>query len=387
MSRSFHRDRFFWTLTLQTVVVNFFLGGFGPAQPILRADQHTSLAIAGLHGTALGIAAILAGLFNPRLAHYFGRTRLSWIGISFFLTGLVLFVLLQPVQMTLLAALIAGFGTSIVINNMLTSFNSHYGAKAHFAVPQANAIASIGFVAGTLLVGALAGSARTHWRFALLLAIPVAAIAYFVVREKDLDEHVPDVQGPQAGKLSRKFWISWFGFVACISSEFAILFWAAALLHDRTGSSAAIATVSIVALGTGVGLGRWFGGGVLRKFELDHQLLIVIGLQFIGFAAFWFSHTLLISIASLFIAGLGISLQFALASIRLMGLSGGRPDLAVGRGSLAAGIAIGGAPLILGLLGDNFGISRGYLMVPVLIVIAFIIVLVIPSHVEEKQIA
>ena len=35
--------------------------------------------------------------------------------------------------------------------------------------------------------------------------------------------------------------------------------------------------------------------------------------------------------------------------------------------SIAAGIAIASSPLLLGILGDNFGISRAYIMVPVLI--------------------
>jgi fucose permease len=89
---------------------------------------------------------------------------------------------------------------------------------------------------------------------------------------------------------------------------------------------------------------------------------------------------MLISLISLFCVGMGVSIQFALASIRLIGFSEGRPDLAIGRTSLGAGIAIAGAPFLLGVLGDSFGISRAYIMVPVLILIAFSIVKFIPSH-------
>ena len=106
----------------------------------------------------------------------------------------------------------------------------------------------------------------------------------------------------------------------------------------------------------------------------------MIAVQFIGFAAFWFSHSMVISLISLFTIGLGISIQFALASIRLIGFSEGRPDLAIGRTSLAAGIAIAVAPFLLGVLGDSFGISRAYIMVPLLIAIAFVIVKLVPSH-------
>jgi predicted MFS family arabinose efflux permease len=168
-----------------------------------------------------------------------------------------------------------------------------------------------------------------------------------------------------------------------ISSEFATSFWAAALVRDRTNASPAISTLAVVALGSGMGIGRWFGAQALRGFEPDTQLKIFIATQFGGFGILWFSHNLTLSIAAILIVGLGISSQFALSSIRLIGLSDGRPDLAIGKSSMAAGLAIGGAPFALGLLGDHLGISRAYLMVPVLLIIAFLIVQFIPSHLEQ----
>ena len=383
MPKTFQRDRFFWVVATQTAIVNFYLGGFGPAQSLLRADQGTSLTIAGLHGTAMGVASIAAGYANPHLAHKFGRAKTKWVGLGIFLLGLFLFVISPPVILTLPATLITGFGTSIVINTMLTSMSHHYGKAAEVAIPQANGIASVGFVTGTALIGTIASLYRDFWRLGLLLALPVALVLVLVGREKNSEEHVPDESGPQSGKMSPKFWLAWFGFVACISSEFATSFWAAALLKDRVGSTAAISTVAIVALGTGMGIGRWFGGSLLKNFKLDNQLLGIVALQFFGFTAFWLSHSMIISLVCLLVIGLGISMQFALSAIRLVGFSENRPDLAVGKASLAAGIAIAGAPFLLGFLGDNFGISRAYIMVPVLIALAFIIIKLTPSHSEK----
>ena len=383
MPKSFHRDRFFWVVAIQTAVVNFYLGGFGPAQSLLRADQGTSLTIAGLHGTAMGLASIIAGWANPRIAHKYGRSKASWIGLSIFIVGLTMFVVSPPVYITLPATLITGFGVSVVINTMLTKMSSHYGKAAEVAIPQANGIASAGFVTGTALIGTIAIAYPNLWRLGLLLALPVALILFLVGREKEEEEHVPDEEGPQGGKLSGRFWISWVGFVACISSEFATSFWAAALLKDRVGSTAAISTVAIVALGTGMGIGRWYGGLLLKNFKLDTQLLSVISLQFIGFVGFWLSHNMVLSLLCLLAVGMGISMQFALSAIRLISLSDGRPDLAIGRASLAAGTAIAGAPFLLGILGDSFGISRAYIMVFVLIAIAFAIVKAIPSKAPE----
>jgi len=380
MPKSFQRDRFFWVVATQTAIVNFYLGGFGPAQSLLRADQGTSLTIAGLHGTAMGIASIVAGYANPHIAHRWGRTRSGWMGLAIFTVGLTLFVISPPVYLTLPATLVTGFGTSMVINTMLSSMSIHYGKAAEVAIPQANGIASIGFVTGTALIGTIAIIFPSLWRIGLLLAVPVVITLFLLARDKTTDDYIPDSQGPQRGELSRRFWISWVGFTACISSEFAVSFWASALLKDRVGSTAAISTVAIVALGTGMGIGRWYGGLLLQRFALDTKLLSVITLQFIGFVSFWLSHSMILSLASLFVVGLGVSMQFALASIRLIAFSDGRPDLAIGRTSLAAGIAIAAAPFFLGVLGDSFGISRAYIMVPVLIVIAFTIVKLIPSH-------
>ena len=383
MPKSFQRDRFFWVVAVQTAIVNFYLGGFGPAQSLLREDQGTSLTIAGLHGTAMGVASIFAGWANPRIAHRFGRSKSSWIGLSIFIAGLTLFVISPPVYITIPATLITGFGVSVVINSMLTKMSAHYGKSAEVAIPQANGVASVGFVIGTALIGTIAIAFPDFWRLGLLLALPVTIILFLLGRERDEEDHVPDEEGPQGGKLSLNFWIAWCGFVACISSEFATSFWAAALLEERVGSKAAISTVAIVALGTGMGIGRWYGGLLLKNLKLDTQLLSVIAMQFVGFLGFWLSHSMVISLVCLFAVGLGISMQFALSSIRLIGLSDGRPDLAIGRASLAAGTAIAGAPFLLGILGDKFGISRAYIMVFVLIAIAFVIVKVVPSKVAE----
>ena len=385
MPAKIERDKFFWTIALQTLVINFFLGGFGPAQPLIRADQGTTLTIAGLHGTAMGVASIFAGFANPWLSHKFGRSNAGWIGFYIFIVGLVAISFLQPVPLTILAAGVAGFGVSTVINSSVTSLNNRYKAMAPIAVGQANGVASVGYVLGTFTIGNIAQQAPDFWRLGLLLILPAALYLAFFYREKSDEPYVPHVDGPQSGKLSPAFWIAWFGFIATISTEFATAFWAAALVRDRTDASAAISTIAIMALGTGMGLGRFFGGRVMHKLSLDHQLLTILGLQLLSFVGIWLSHNLAISIVMLLLNGIGISMQFALTSLRLISHSDGRPDLAIGKSSLGAGIAIGGAPFLLGVLGDSFGISRAYLMVPVLILIAAAVVVAVPAHMSKEE--
>lgn len=384
MPHTIKRDSYFWLIALQSSCVTFFLGAFGPSQALLRADQNTSLTVAGLHGTSMGVAAILAGYANSPLVHKFGRSRTGWIGLGIFSFGVIIFVISQPVQLTILAALFAGFGVSVVINNFVTSLTAHYGKNAAYMVTKANAIGSVSFVLGTLTVGLIADSFREFWRIGILALLPFALYLFFFRRDKNEEEHVPSEEGPQGGKLSVHFWISLFGFFCSIATEFAISFWAAVLILDRTAASPAISTLVVVAFGSGMALGRWFGPPVLKKLEIDSQIKLYMTIQLFGFIALWFSHNLAISFLALLVTGIGVSSQFTLTSLRLIGLSDGRPDLTMGKSSLAAGFAIGLSPFVLGILGDHLGISRAYLMVPVLILISLLVIQFIPSHVEQE---
>ena len=107
-SSIYSRDRIFWLLALQTGVFGIFMGGFGPALPLLRADQDTSAAIAGLHGTALGVASIIAGYLNAPVVHKFGRYKSIWLGLIVFNIGAMSFIILPKPWQTITAILIAG---------------------------------------------------------------------------------------------------------------------------------------------------------------------------------------------------------------------------------------------------------------------------------------
>ena len=385
MPKTFQRNGQFWLLALQVATVNFFTGGFGPSQALLQEDQGTSLGVAGLHGTAMGVAAIFAGWLNSKMVHRFGRSNSTWIGLIIFSIGIVFFVFAPPVQLTLLATLIAGFGISVVINNVNTAGSHAFAENSHTAVAQINAVAIAGFVTGNFIIGSTANIVRDQWRVGLLITIPFILGMFIFGRKYQPDSHIPDESGPQRGKLSRGFWISFTGFFISISAEFATSFWSASLISDRTDASSAISTLAVIAFGTGVGTGRWYAGRLLKRFHADEQLKIALALQFVAFGFFWSSHILAFSLLTLFFVGLGISVQFPLFTLRMVAFSEGRPDLAMGKNSLAAGGAIGLSPFVLGVLGDHLGISRAYLMVPVLMVIAYAVIQFIPSHAEPAN--
>jgi MFS family permease len=385
MTQAPPRDRYFWSIALQTYIVNFFLGGFGPAQSLLREDQGTSLTIAGLHGTAMGLASVAGGLVFSKMTHRFGRELLGWIGLWIFGAGIVGISFSHPVPLTIFFSFVTGFGVTTVINSFIASFSSHYGKKAALAIGQANGISSAGYVSGTLVIGLIANQYREMWRYGLLVTIPMIVYIFFKVRINEREAHVPSEHGPESGKLSIKFWFTWIGFFAAIATEFATSFWGSALIQDRTGATSSISTIAIIALGSGMGLGRWYSGRVLRRLDLDGQLKFIIALQGAGFIVLWLSHNLVLSITALLFNGLGISMQFALCQMRMIALSGNRPDLATGYAAQAAGFAIAGSPFGLAMLGDHIGISRAYITVPFVILAGYLIVQFVPAKVSHEE--
>ena len=357
------------------------MGGFGPALPLLQSDQGTSAAVVGLHGTALGIASIIAGYLNSPLVHRFGRYRTSWIGLLIFNIGGLGFVMFPDPILTIPSMLIAGIGISTTINNTIAFISNHYPDHQTRAVSQNNAVNSGFWLIGTILIGLMA-STSISWRLGLLISIPYAIVIYIFTGRKFKPEHIPDVEGRQKGSLPRKYWWAWLGLLFTISAEFAIAYWAAALLRERTGVSPSTATALIFAYALGMVIGRWFGTYLFPRLGSDNRLQIMLMIQALGFLALWVSEITLISVLALFVIGLGTSLQFILTTLRLLKFGAEKSDLAIGKSSLAAGIAIGASPFLLGLLADSVGISLAFLVVPVFIALAFIIVVLVPNRVE-----
>ena len=381
---AYKRDQVFWLAALQTGVFGIFMGGFGPALPLLQADQGTSAAVAGLHGTAIGLSSIIAGALNARVAHRFGRQQGVWLGLLIFNIGAMSFIVLQEALQTIPAILIAGIGMSLTITNSLMNVSGHYKSQAPRAVSQANGVNSAFVLLGNFIIGVMAGT-QFSWRLGLFLCLPFAVILYLTLGRKQKIEHIPDVEGHQTGSLPMRYWLSWIGMTFCIASEFAVAFWAAALFREQAGLSAAQSTTLVLAFPCGMMIGRWFGTHLLPDLNIDDRLRMIIALQGLGFVIFWASKNPWLSFAALFIVGLGTSMQFALSSLRLLWFGKEKPDLAIGKSSLGAGVAIGLSPLILGILADNFGIIRGFLLVPILIAFAFVIVTLVPSQSDRTM--
>ncbi len=73
----------------------WFLYGFGPAVPLLRDEQGTSRAVAGLHGTAIAVGTIISAAVSVPLVRRFQR-RGTLIGATVVAAGGITLLVAGP---------------------------------------------------------------------------------------------------------------------------------------------------------------------------------------------------------------------------------------------------------------------------------------------------
>lgn len=370
------RDRPTWLIYLQLAVFATYLYGLSAALPLLRIDQGVSQAVAGLHGTAMAVGGVLSGVSMPWLTSTIGRRRATWLGLIMMTCGIVLIAGTTALPLTLLGFGVASAGGSITLYVGMSVLSGHHGAAGPAAINEANAVGVSVGIGVSYLISVLAGT-PLGWRAGILLT-PVATVLLLALMGRVWVPAVPPVAGhagPSAAPVARVPY-GWRFHAACVvlfclvATEFLFNLWAAKLLADQTGMTAAAAATGLTAFTAGIAVGRFAGGRLALRIDptplLAGALLVTLG----GWAAFWLSTRPAFSYAGLVLSGLGVALQFPLALARVIAFSGGRPDQASATASIWASVALGVGPFVLGAIADGFGTRAAFLMVPLLLALA-----------------
>lgn len=361
-----------WLVYSYLAVYGYFLYGFGPTVSLIAGDLDVSRTVAGLHGTALAAGAVLAGLVGPTVVRRFGRGTALRLGLVGLAAGLAGYLAGSAIWVTLTGTLLAGTFGAMVVNTHSPVLSHHHGESGAAAISEANALAAGFGLIAPLVIGA-AAAAGLGWRAGLVVAVVAAVVVLSATARTAVPAGPPVVRPrrPTRGTaLPVHFWPALAVLVLCIGIEFSLTFWASDLLRERAGASAAVATASIAALVLGMTVGRVVGGRLALGYPVDVLLGASLTIAVLGFAVFWLSTALWLSVLGLLVLGLGISVQFPLSITRVLAASGGHPDRATARASIGAGAAIGTAPFLLGFLADQVGTQRAFLLVPVLLAAA-----------------
>ncbi|MEU8361373.1 MFS transporter [Nonomuraea sp. NPDC048882] len=370
------RDRPTWLIYLQLGAFATYMYGLSAALPLLRADLRVPATVAGLHGTAMAVGTIVAGLLLPALTRRFGRRATTWIGLAGMNAGLLVIVPADALPLTMLGYGVSGGFSSIMLYTAMAALSDHHGPAGPAAISEANAVGVVVGMGMTFCLSVVAQS-TFGWRAALLVTPVVSVLlALFMGRVWPPSPPVPQQPaeasaGTEAvGRPGWGFHLAGLVLFCCVAMEFTFNLWAADLFAGRTGISAAAAATGLTAFVGGLAAGRFAGAQLALRLPPVPLFVGALAVAFAGWLLFWLSTHPALSYAGLVVCGLGASLHFPLALSGLIAGAGGRADLAAAASPIWAGAAIAVGPLALGALADGFGTWKAFLLVPVLIGLA-----------------
>jgi fucose permease len=92
-----------------------------------------------------------------------------------------------------------------------------------------------------------------------------------------------------------------------------------------------------------------------------------------GFLLYWLAPTHVLSLVGLAITGLGTANIYPLSYSQALGAADEKAGLAAARMSLSTGTAVLTTPLLLGAIGDRYGIEKAFAVVAILMTLATIL--------------
>lgn len=373
------RDRPTWIAYVQISVWVWFAYGFGATQALLRDEQNTSRGLASLHGTLMALGGLAAALVTARLIDRIGRGRtMRWAALGTAVAITVYLLPGAPPAVTLTGALLAAFGTFLIIsvNAFLLDYQGEAGPAS---LTEANALASFAGLLGPLAVG-VGAATFLGWRAGLWVVV-IALVLTELWRGRDVAVFGTVALARRedaAGRLPVRILWPLVAIMCFLGAEFSLTFWGADLLRERCGFGAAAAAASLGAVAGGMLIGRVIGSRLAQRMDVEHLLAGSIVVALLAFAIAWSFTWWPAVLTGLLLTGIGIGVHWPLGVARAVRASGGMTDRAAAAASIAGSIAIAATTVFLGVLADAVGVHLAFLAVPILLAIALVVVLARP---------
>ncbi len=362
---------------LSFVAWAWFLYGFGALLPRLGSDQGISRTETGLHSVGLAVGAMIAGLIAVPLVRRCHRRGVFRIGCLLVMSGIVAITAGGSLTVvTIPVSVLLGTGGSILINTAVSTLAAHHRGHSAAALAEGNALATgVGLVA-PLAVGAGLALGIT-WRPAVVLTIPLLLLTLALVSRTPAGSPAMDEQLPartvHREPLPLVFWVLVLVVVLCVGVEFCMSSWTAQLLQDQTGMPSGAAAAGVSAVIGGMTVGRLITGRLALRRAPRELLVVALLVALAGWALTWTTSTPWIALTGLLITGSGMGAQYPVGASLLLDEVPGQRDQATGVLSMGIGISLGGGPFVLGALADATDMHTAFLVVPVLLLGALLL--------------
>ena len=366
-----NRDRVTWLAYLMLAFYGYFLNVFGPITPYLKSELNLSYTVSSFHFSAFALGMICAGLIGHSLIQRTGRWNALWISAFGVSLGSLLLIAGRSALLTIGASFFMGLVGSLVLTVVPSVLADQHSELRSVAFSEANVIASVLSAVAPVLVGWFAGTVF-GWRLALV----VAAVSTVAMRFAFGRLHLPpthDSRDPAQPRtpLPPLYWVYWAALVAAVSIEFCMIFWSADFLETTLGMLKASAAQAVSLFLVGMIVGRLAGSRLAERFGVHRFVTLSLLIAAAGFLIYWTAASPLFGMLGLLVTGLGVASLYPLILSLAIGAAGPGTVQASAFSSLASGVAIFSLPLVLGRLADAVGIHGAYILVLLLLIIAF----------------
>ena len=371
MNSTFVRDRYTWMLYLLLAFYVYFLNALGPITPFLKDELGLSYTVSSLHYSMFALGILLVGVGGGFVVRRLGRWRSLWAGTGAISLMTFLLVFGKSAVVTISASFFMGLFSSLIIVIVPLALSELHGDMRAVAISEANVIASAVATSAPVLVGVLART-TLGWRSALVIVAFAPLLMYPLFRSARQAE--PASQ--QAASVARQkglpalYWLYWVCLFLGVSAEFCMISWSADYLKTTLNMRQADAALSVSLFLCAMIIGRFSGSRLVQKFSIRRILPASILLAVGGFFLYWANFNIVLTLAGMFLTGLGIANLYPLGVSLALSSAGSELVQASTRASLASGLAILALPLVLGRLADAVGIHAAYVVVPTVLLMA-----------------
>ncbi len=351
----------------------------GAATAFVAVALSLSETEAGLHSSAMAVGMIVAGLAGDRFDGSAGVRRVHLAAMALLAVSLVGLALAPALAVSLAAALGIGLGAGTMFGHVNQTLGAGGGASARVQLTRGAFVAKVSQLMAPVAIG-IGIALGFDWQFVILPVLVLLGLL-FVWSRSDGTGAAAHVQ---LGRLPWAYWLPWMLTVSVIGLEFFVVVWGGTLVGEKTGVSLADATLTISAFIAGMIAGRAVMS-VRAMGRLAPMLVIRAGivLTFGAVLLLWLSGSYLLSVVGMAVAGFGVGILYPACASMALAAAPDQPAAASSRLTLAAGLAILVAPLLLGVIADLSDIGSAWLLVPA--VCAGVLLLTVP--VERARLA
>jgi len=366
------RDRATVLAYVQLGLLGWFVYAFGASLTLLRDDEGLTRTAAALLGVSLAVGGTLGSVTAASFVRRWSRGSMLRTGSVLVAIGSILYISDGPIALVALGPFIGSLGASYCAVGVSAFLEARQGAAADASLAEANLVASVASLLGTLTVG-IGATTIFGWRTGLLI-LAIIALLLEVLRGRLLapfDVGTAMESRRDAPRLPGLVWWAVLTLILLTSVEITLLQWGPDLLRERGDMGASSASATIAAIVVGMIIGRLVGSRIVERISSEW----VFGASII-FAAAAFAYTWLVTgavplIIGLLLIGIGIGMHFPLGIGRAMRASGGQPDRAAGWTSAGIGVMSGVAPFALAALADSWGVHKAFAVMIVCFALSF----------------